>query len=51
MIRALHISLGLPSAATFTLTVASMLLLAWLLNRYVEKQLTPRLRAALSGQR
>lgn len=51
VIRALHISLGLPSAETFALTVASMLLLAWLLNRYVEKQLTPRLRAALSGKR
>jgi peptidoglycan/LPS O-acetylase OafA/YrhL len=51
VIHALHISLGLPAAETFALTVASMLLLAWLLNRYVEKQLTPRLRAALSGPR
>jgi peptidoglycan/LPS O-acetylase OafA/YrhL len=48
VIHALHRGLGLPSAETFALTVASMLLLAWLLNRYVEKPLTPRLRALLS---
>jgi len=51
VIRALHRSLGLPSAATFALTIASMLLLAWLMNRYVEKRLTPKLRTALSGPR
>lgn len=51
MIHALHIGLGLPSAATFALTVAAMLLLAWLLNRYVEKPLTPRLRSALAKAR
>ncbi|GAA2510336.1 acyltransferase [Streptomyces longisporus] len=51
VIHALHIGLGLPSAETFALTIASMLLLAWLLNRYVEKRLTPKLRAALSGPR
>ncbi|WP_371674428.1 acyltransferase [Streptomyces sp. NBC_00289] len=51
VIHALHITLGLPSAVTFGLTVVSMLLLAWLLNRFVEKPLTPRLRAALAGAR
>ncbi|MFI7402829.1 acyltransferase family protein [Streptomyces sp. NPDC049541] len=51
VIHALHIGLGLSSAVTFALTIASMLLLAWLLNRYVENRLTPRLRAALSGPR
>ncbi|KAB1140323.1 acyltransferase [Streptomyces luteolifulvus] len=50
VIRALHIGLGLPSGTTFGLTVALMLLLARLLNRYVEKPLTPRLRTALSKQ-
>ncbi|WP_414497132.1 acyltransferase family protein [Streptomyces sp. CRN 30] len=51
VIRALHRSLGVPSAATFALTVVSMLVLAWLLHRLVEKPLTPRLRAALSRVR
>uniref|UniRef100_UPI0040403365 acyltransferase family protein n=1 Tax=Streptomyces sp. DG1A-41 TaxID=3125779 RepID=UPI0040403365 len=51
VIHALHRGLGLPSAATFALTVASMLLLAWLLNKYVEKPLTPRLRALLAKAR
>ncbi|MFJ4976034.1 acyltransferase family protein [Streptomyces coeruleorubidus] len=51
VIHALHRGLGLPSAATFSLTVASMLLLAWLLNQYVEKPLTPRLRALLAKAR
>ncbi|MDN0195324.1 acyltransferase [Streptomyces sp. S.PNR 29] len=50
VIHALHRGLNLPSAETFALTVASMLLLAWLLNRYVEKPLTPRLRALLSRE-
>ncbi|WP_436847824.1 acyltransferase family protein [Streptomyces coeruleorubidus] len=51
VIHALHRGLGLPSAATFSLTVASMLLLAWVLNQYVEKPLTPRLRALLAKAR
>ncbi|MFJ8462823.1 acyltransferase family protein [Streptomyces swartbergensis] len=51
VIHALHRGLDLPSGATFALTVASMLLLAWLLNKYVEKPLTPRLRAALAKTR
>ncbi|MFF9494864.1 acyltransferase family protein [Streptomyces flaveolus] len=47
-IRFLHRGLHVPSAATFTLTVAGMLGLAWLLHRFVEKPLTPRLRKVLS---
>lgn len=51
VIHALHRSLHVPSAPTFALTLAAMLLLAWLLNRFVEKPLTPRLRSALSRTR
>ncbi|MFI7012879.1 acyltransferase family protein [Streptomyces sp. NPDC050164] len=51
VIQALHRGLDLPSAATFALAVASMLLLAWLLNQYVEKPLTPRLRTLLAKAR
>jgi peptidoglycan/LPS O-acetylase OafA/YrhL len=47
-IRFLHRGLRVPSAVTFALTLVSMLLLALLLNRFVEKPLTPRLRRALS---
>ncbi|MEU5366604.1 acyltransferase [Streptomyces sp. NPDC005925] len=48
VIHALHRGLGLSSGVTFALTVAAMLLLARLLNRFVEEPLTPRLRAALA---
>ncbi|OIJ91275.1 acyltransferase [Streptomyces colonosanans] len=51
VIKALHQSLGIPSYGTFLLTVAAMLLLARLLNRYVEERLTPRLRTVLSRPR
>ncbi|MET9354190.1 acyltransferase [Streptomyces sp. NPDC006617] len=51
VIEALHQDLGVPSYATFLLTVAAMLVLAWLLNRYVENTLTPRLRRALTRTR
>jgi len=51
VIKALHQSLGIPSYGTLLLTVAAMLLLACLLNRYVEKRLTPKLRTALSRPR
>ncbi|CAM5659179.1 Acyltransferase OS=Streptomyces fumanus OX=67302 GN=GCM10018772_42710 PE=4 SV=1 [Streptomyces fumanus] len=51
LIDALHQRLGVPSAATFGLTVAAMLVLAWLLYRFVETPLTPQLRAALSRPR
>ncbi|MFF1355391.1 acyltransferase family protein [Streptomyces sp. NPDC058297] len=47
-IEALHRRLGLPSAMTFTLTVVAMLVLAWLLNRFVEKPLAPFLRKRLN---
>ncbi|MFI9775973.1 acyltransferase family protein [Streptomyces sp. NPDC051956] len=47
-IEVLHRRLGLPSAVTFTLTVAAMLTLAWLLNRFVEKPLAPFLRKRLN---
>jgi peptidoglycan/LPS O-acetylase OafA/YrhL len=51
VIKFLHQNLHIPSYGTFLLTVASMLLLAWLLNRYVENRLTPKLRTALSTPR
>ncbi|MGR8008737.1 acyltransferase family protein [Streptomyces hypolithicus] len=44
----LHQRLGLPSYATLGLTIALMLLLAWLLHRYVEKWLTPLIRRSLA---
>lgn len=47
VIKVLHRDLHIPSYGTFLLTVALMLALAWLLHRYVEQPLTPRLRAAL----
>ncbi|MET9900212.1 acyltransferase [Streptomyces sp. NPDC006446] len=50
-IRAYHQTLHLPSYGTFLATVATMLLLAWLLNRYVESRLTPKLRTALAKPR
>ncbi|MEV6755932.1 acyltransferase [Streptomyces sp. NPDC051214] len=46
-VGALHRGLGLPSYATLGLTVAAMLLLAWLLNRFVEERLTPLIRNGL----
>ncbi|RII20857.1 Acyltransferase family protein [Streptomyces sp. YIM 130001] len=46
-VGALHRGLGLPSYATVLGTVALMLGLAWLLNRFVEDRFTPRIRAAL----
>ncbi|GAB2867931.1 acyltransferase [Streptomyces deserti] len=51
VIHELHGRLGLPSAEVFALTVASMLLLAWLLHRFVEKPVTPWLRGVLSRAR
>ncbi|MEU9291824.1 acyltransferase [Streptomyces sp. NPDC048275] len=44
-----HRNFGLPSWATFGATMATMLLLAWLLNRYVEKWSTPLLRRSLAA--
>jgi peptidoglycan/LPS O-acetylase OafA/YrhL len=51
VIKAYHRTLHLPSYGTFLATVATMLLLAWLLNQYVEKWLTPKLRTTLSKPR
>lgn len=50
-VAALHRKLGLPSYATFALTIAAMLLLAWLLHRLVEQRLTPLIRTALTRSR
>ncbi|WP_328671061.1 acyltransferase family protein [Streptomyces sp. NBC_00328] len=50
-IKAYHRTLHLPSYATFLATIATMLLLAWLLNRFVENRLTPKLRTALAKPR
>ncbi|MFE2534250.1 acyltransferase family protein [Streptomyces sp. NPDC059371] len=50
-IKAYHQTLHIPSYGTILATVATMLLLAWLLNRFVENRLTPKLRAALSKPR
>ncbi|MEV5978132.1 acyltransferase [Streptomyces sp. NPDC052114] len=47
-VEALHRGLGIPSYATFGLTITAMLLLAWLLNRYVEGWLTPLIRTGLT---
>ncbi|MBC9717149.1 acyltransferase [Streptomyces sp. TRM66268-LWL] len=46
-VRFLHRGFGVPSWATFALTVTGMLLLAWLLHRYVERWATPLLRTHL----
>ncbi|MFJ6834501.1 acyltransferase family protein [Streptomyces sp. NPDC091209] len=51
VIKAYHQTLHIPSYGTILATIATMLLLAWLLNQYVEKWLTPRLRTALSKPR
>ncbi|MCC3766549.1 acyltransferase [Streptomyces sp. UNOC14_S4] len=48
-IGTLHRKLGIPSPATFALTLVLMLCLAWALHRGVERHLTPRLRRALEG--
>ncbi|MEU6279082.1 acyltransferase [Streptomyces sp. NPDC047028] len=48
VIRVLHRDLHLASAVTFAATLTAMLLLARLLNRFVEEPLTPRLRRALN---
>lgn len=48
-VRFLYRYFGVPSWATFLLTIVFMLTLAWLLNRYVEKWLTPLLRRRLAS--
>ncbi|MEU3280101.1 hypothetical protein [Streptomyces antibioticus] len=51
VVETLHRRLGVPSAATFSLTVVSMLVLARVLNKVVEERLTPRMRKALAAPR
>ncbi|QIT46281.1 acyltransferase [Streptomyces antibioticus] len=51
VVETLHRRLGVPSAATFALTVVSMLVLARVLNKMVEERLTPRMRKALAAPR
>ncbi|MFF4156372.1 acyltransferase family protein [Streptomyces sp. NPDC001678] len=49
VIGGLHRGLGVPSYATFGLTLLVMLVLAWALHRFVERRFTPALRKALDG--
>ncbi|MGW1612713.1 acyltransferase family protein [Streptomyces sp. NPDC002285] len=49
VIKALHQGLNIPSYATVLLTVGAMLLLARLLNRYVEDRATPLIRRKLAS--
>ncbi|MGW4562010.1 acyltransferase family protein [Streptomyces sp. NPDC004561] len=51
VIRVLHRGLGLPPWPTLGVTVLSMLLLAWLIHRFVERPLGPRLKRALKGRK
>lgn len=51
VVQILHQRLGIPSALTLALTVAVMLLLAWLLHRGVERPLGPLLRKSLDQKR
>ncbi|MBT2385485.1 acyltransferase [Streptomyces sp. ISL-11] len=51
VIGGLHRGLGVPSYATFPLTIGLMLGLAWALHRWVERRLTPVLRRSLTGVR
>ncbi|MCC3776014.1 acyltransferase [Streptomyces sp. UNOB3_S3] len=49
VIGGLHRGLGIPSYATFALTLLVMLVLAWALHRFVERRFTPMVRKALDG--
>ncbi|MEV0369870.1 acyltransferase [Streptomyces sp. NPDC050636] len=51
VVRTLHHDFGLPSYATLMLTVGLMLLLAWVLHRWVERPLTPVLRRSIDPKR
>ncbi|MFJ9813827.1 acyltransferase family protein [Streptomyces sp. NPDC101151] len=51
VIRVLHRGLGLPAWPTLAATVLGMLLLAWLMHRFVEKPFGPRLKRALKRSR
>ncbi|MFE2040199.1 acyltransferase family protein [Streptomyces sp. NPDC059477] len=48
VIKVLHQDLGLPSWLTLAATLGAMLLLAWLMYRYVERRMTPWLRGVLT---
>ncbi|WP_432134640.1 MULTISPECIES: acyltransferase family protein [unclassified Streptomyces] len=50
-VRVLHRRLGLDAYPTLAVTVLSMLAIAWLLYRFVEKPFGPRLRRALAVRR
>ncbi|MDQ0992669.1 acyltransferase [Streptomyces sp. V3I7] len=51
VIRVLHRGWGLPAWTTLTVTVSGMLVLAWLIHRYVERPLGPRLKRGLKAVR
>ncbi|MGY5124833.1 acyltransferase family protein [Streptomyces nigrescens] len=51
VVRALHHGVGLPSYATLMLTVGLMLLLAWVLHRFIERPLTPVLKRSIDPRR
>ncbi|MFF3541080.1 acyltransferase family protein [Streptomyces platensis] len=51
VVRALHHGAGLPSYATLPLTVGLMLLLAWVLHRFIERPLTPVLKRSIDPRR
>ena len=51
VVRALHHGVGLPSYATLLLTVGLMLLLAWVMHRWVERPLTPVLKRSIDPKR
>ncbi|MEC4015930.1 acyltransferase family protein [Streptomyces sp. H27-D2] len=46
-VAVLHRGLGLPAWLVFPLTIGTMLLLAWLLHRFVERPLAPKVRNGL----
>ncbi|QKW50343.1 acyltransferase family protein [Streptomyces buecherae] len=50
-VETLHQDLDIPSHATFALTIAIMLALAWLLHKLVENPLTPVIKRSISGKR
>lgn len=49
-IRILHRGWGLPPVPTLLGAVGSLLILAWLIHRYVEKPVGPRLKRAMTAQ-
>ncbi|MFJ4472231.1 acyltransferase family protein [Streptomyces sp. NPDC089424] len=51
VVELLHQHLGLPAWMTMTGTLTTMLVLAWLFNRYVEEWATPLLRRSLTQVR